>query len=48
MVLTPFANDKRRKLGLAEFFANKKQWGFLKSTEVGGRQGVKERELEWQ
>ncbi len=38
--------------GLAELLANEKAISplldFLKSTEVGGREGAKERELEWQ
>ena len=38
--------------GLAELLANEKAMGpllgFLKSTEVGEREGAKERELEWQ
>ena len=37
--------------GLAELLANEEAVGplleFLKSTEVGGREGVNERELEW-
>ena len=40
---------ERKKI--AELFANEKAMGlllgFLKSTEVGGREGAKERELEW-
>ena len=40
------------KKGLAELLANEKAMGpllgFLKSTGVGGREGAKERELEWQ
>ena len=38
--------------GIAELLANEKAMGpllgFLKSTEVSGREGAKERELEWQ
>ena len=38
--------------GLAELLPNEKAMGpllgFLKSTEVGGREGAKERELEWE
>ena len=38
--------------GLAELLANEKALGplvgFLKSTDVGGREGAKERELEWE
>ena len=37
--------------GLAELLANEKALGplvgFLKSTDVGGREGAKEREIEW-
>ena len=40
------------KKGLAELFANEKAVGllvdFLKSTEVGAREGARERELEWE
>ncbi len=40
------------KKGLAELLANEKAVGplvdFLKSTEVGAREGAKERELEWE
>ena len=40
------------KRGLAELLANEKAMGpllrFLKSTEVGGRKGAGERELEWE
>ena len=36
------------KKGLAEMFANGKAVDFLKSTEVGAREGARERELEWE
>ena len=40
------------KKGLAELFANEKAVGllvdFLKSTEMGTREGARERELEWE
>lgn len=40
------------KKGLAELLANERAVdvlvGFLKATEVGGREGAKERELEWE
>ena len=40
------------KKGLAELFANEKAVGllvdFLKFTEVGAREGAKERELQWE
>lgn len=40
------------KRGLAELLANEKAMGpllgFFKSTEVGGREGARERELEWE
>ena len=43
--------SQTKKKGLAEFLANEKAMGpllgFLKSIEVGGRAGAKERELEW-
>ena len=38
--------------GIVELLTNEKAMGpllrFLKSTEVGGKEGVKERELQWQ
>ena len=41
-----------REKGLAELLANERAIGslleYLKSTEVGGRGGGKERELEWE
>lgn len=40
------------RTGLAELLANEKAIGplveFLKSTQVGGREGAKEREIEWE
>ena len=44
--------DRTERKGLAELLANEKAMSpllrFLKSTEVGGRAGAKERELEWE
>ena len=43
---------RNERKGLAELLANERAIGplleYLKSTEVGGREGGKERELEWE
>ena len=43
---------RTERKGLAELLADEKAIGplleFLKSTEVGGREGAKEREIEWE
>ena len=44
--------DRTEKKGLADLLANEKAMGplleFLKATEVGGREGAREGELEWE
>ena len=46
-----YFTTRTEKKGLADLLANEKAMGplleYLKATEVGGREGAKEGELEW-